>query len=181
MDVAGDHGPVGDGAGAGAGAGADAGVGAGADPGGAAASSSSASSATSSTKKRTRAIKFDESYVPDAPQNQQAERVVRDANGYALDATGARLAFLAVNFNTDAGGNEATFLVELAGAGAAGARTEWHLTGSPGVAHAPVLCNGEELAFSGLAPPDWQAMGAKVADGDALTLKQASVAFALVF
>ena len=92
MDVAGDHGPVGDGAGAGAGAGADAGVGAGADPGGAAASSSSASSAASSTKKRTRAIKFDESYVPDAPQNQQAERFVRDANGYALDATGARLA-----------------------------------------------------------------------------------------
>ena len=88
MDVAGGHGPVGDGAGAGAGAGADAG----ADPGGAAASSSSASSAASSTKKRTRAIKFDKSYVPDAPQNQQAEGFMRDANGYALDATGARLA-----------------------------------------------------------------------------------------
>ena len=77
MDVAGGHGPVGDGAGAGAGAGADAG----ADPGGAAASSSSASSAASSTKKRTRAIKFDKSYVPDAPQNQQAEGFMRDANG----------------------------------------------------------------------------------------------------
>ena len=74
------------------GAGADAGVGAGTDPGGAAASSSLASSAASSTKKRTRAIKFDKSYVPDAPQNQQAEGFMRDANGYALDATGARLA-----------------------------------------------------------------------------------------
>jgi hypothetical protein len=93
MDVAEDHGSVGDGAGAGAGAVADAGVGAGAAEGGAAASSSSSSSAASSTKKKkTKAIKFDESYVPDVPQNQQAERFVRDANGYALDAAGERLA-----------------------------------------------------------------------------------------
>ena len=58
--------------------------------GGAAASSSSSSSSTAPKKQKT--TPFAESYAPDVPANQQAECFKRDAEGFALDAAGARLA-----------------------------------------------------------------------------------------
>jgi len=95
----------------------------------------------------------------------------------AAPATGAKLALLALNLNAV----DTTLLVALAGAGADGPRTEFHLTGAPGVAHAPVRCNGATLAFSpppALSPPDWRALGVP-AKGD-LAIAAASVVFALI-
>ena len=102
------------------------------------------------------------------------------ARVFAFDAapgTGAKLALLALNLNAA----DTTLLVALEGAGVSGPRIEFHLTGAPGVPHAPVRCNGAALAFSpppALAPPDWRALGAP-ATGD-LAIAAASVVFALI-
>ena len=93
----------------------------------------------------------------------------------AAPATGAKLALLALNLNAA----NTTLLVNLAGMG--GPRTEFHLTGEPGVPHAPVRCNGAALAFSpppARAPPDWRALGVP-ATGD-LAIAAASVVLALI-
>lgn len=93
----------------------------------------------------------------------------------AAPATGAVKAILALNLNAA----NTTMLIALQGAGMAGPRTEWHLTGQPGVSNAPVLCNGVELTFgSDLSPPDWRTLG--VAGSGDIALGAASIAFALV-
>jgi hypothetical protein len=111
-----------------------------------------------------------------APANMTGVRV------FAFDAAAAaggpsHRVVMAVSLNTVG----ARIRVALSGAGIDGAaRTEWHLTGSPGVRGAPLFCNGKVLAAAADGKlPSWQSLGVAVNDGGDLELAPSSIAFAL--
>ena len=97
------------------------------------------------------------------------------ARVFAFDAAGGGRLIMALNLNAA----DETILVRLAGAGAGAARTEWHLTGEPGVSGGPAACNGAPLRLGddGVLT-DWRALG-RQASGD-VALAPASVVLALL-